>query len=193
MNIAAFFSYVLLSTYTPGPNNIMAMSNASKHGFVKGLRFNIGVFCGWLVLMTLCCAFTALLFGVIPKIEPYMRVVGAVYILWLAWCVWRDKPHEGKRRAMETNSVLTGALLQFVNVKVILFGITVMSTFLLPNVHSVPALLGCIVLLCLVGFSSTCCWALFGALFSRVFEAHRKGLNLVMALLLVYCAVSLFL
>lgn len=193
MNFAAFLSYVFLTAYTPGPNNIMAMTNASRYGLRKGMRYNFGVFIGWFIVLALCCAFTALLYGVIPKLEPYMRALGAAYILWLAWTVWRDKPHTGGSGALEANSVLTGVLMQFVNVKVILFGITVMSTFVLPYYRSVPVLFGFLLLLSVIGFSSTCCWALFGAVFNRVFEAHRKGLNLVMALLLVYCAVSLFL
>ena len=32
MNWFSFFSYVLVSTFTPGPNNISSMSNASRYG-----------------------------------------------------------------------------------------------------------------------------------------------------------------
>ncbi|HWJ02835.1 MAG TPA: lysine transporter LysE, partial [Verrucomicrobiae bacterium] len=34
-NFAAFLSYVLVTSFTPGPNNIMSMSNASRYGFKK--------------------------------------------------------------------------------------------------------------------------------------------------------------
>jgi hypothetical protein len=36
-NFAAFLSYVLVTTFTPGPNNIMSMSNASRYGFKKSI------------------------------------------------------------------------------------------------------------------------------------------------------------
>lgn len=43
-NFAAFISYALITTFTPGPNNIMSMSNASRYGFKKSIMFNVGVF-----------------------------------------------------------------------------------------------------------------------------------------------------
>lgn len=34
-NLVAFLSYAVVTTFTPGPNNIMTMSNASRYGFKK--------------------------------------------------------------------------------------------------------------------------------------------------------------
>ena len=90
MNWAAFCSYVLLTAITPGPNTIMSMSNAAKYGFKKAFPFNVGVLLGFLVVMGLCAAFSSLLYEFIPAVKPYMLVLGAAYILWLAW---------GRRRA----------------------------------------------------------------------------------------------
>ncbi len=191
MNFTAFFSYVILSAFTPGPNNIMSMSNAGKYGFKGGFRFNIGVFLGFLLVLSACAAFSALLFNYIPKIEPVMVFIGAGYILWLAWSIWRDKPHEEKKGLLQTNSIFTGLVMQFINVKVILYGITTMSTFILPNYKSLPVIIAFILLLSLTGFIATCLWALFGAVFERIFREHKKALNLIMALLLVYTAYTL--
>lgn len=193
MNFAAFFSYVFLAAFTPGPNNIMSMTNAGKYGFKKAFPFNLGVLLGFLVVMGCCAAFSALLFDFIPSIKPVMLGVGAAYILWLAWTVWRDKPHKGKGPLAQTNTVTSGMVLQFVNVKVILYGITALSSFVLPYYRSFPAVVGFVVILSMVGFAGTCCWALFGAAFERFFQKHAKALNAGMALLLVYCALTMVL
>ena len=141
MNWAAFCSYVLLTAITPGPNTIMSMSNAAKYGFKKAFPFNVGVLLGFLVVMGLCAAFSSLLYEFIPAVKPYMLVLGAAYILYLAWGIWRDKPHaEKKSRFSRTNTVAAGAALQFVNVKVILYGITSLSSFVLPHYDSLPVL-----------------------------------------------------
>ena len=190
MNFAAFFSYIFLTAFTPGPNNIMAMSLAGKYGFKKSIPFNLGVFLGFLAVMTGCCAFTSLLYRFIPLLEPIMVYAGAGYILWLAWSIWRDAPHSGKN-SLETNSLLNGMILQFVNVKVILYGLTAMTTFILPSFKSLPALVFFIFLLSFMGFLGTGCWALFGAAFNRFFSSRRKTVNLIMVLLLAYCAISL--
>ena len=189
-NWIPFLSYILLTAITPGPNNIMAMSNAGKYGFGKGLRFNVGVLLGFLMVLSACAAFTSLLFEFVPQIEPVMLCVGAAYILWLAWTVWQDRPHDENGHRLQANSIFSGMVLQFVNVKVILYGITGISAFLSPYYKGFFALLPFVLLMSFVGFASTCCWALFGAVFQRFFSRHKKLMNALLALLLVYCAVS---
>ena len=193
MNFAAFFSYAFLTAFTPGPNNILSMTNAGKYGFKKSFPFNLGVFFGFLIVMSCCAAFSSLLYDLIPSIKPVMLGLGAAYILWLAWTVWRDKPHEGKKGLAQTNTVIAGMVLQFINIKVILYGITALSSFILPHYRGFAAIAGFVFILSAIGFTGTCCWALFGAAFERFFKKHRTVLNAVMALLLVYCAATMLL
>jgi threonine/homoserine/homoserine lactone efflux protein len=68
-----------------------------------------------------------------------------------------------------------------------------MSSFVLPYYRDFISVAGFVVLLSLVGFVGTCCWALFGADFERFFNEYHKTLNVIMALLLVYCAFSMVL
>lgn len=191
MNFAAFFSYVILTAITPGPNNIMSMSNASQYGFRRSLPFNFGVFAGFIVVMSASALFSSLLYNVIPSVKPFMLCVGAAYILWLAWAVWRDAPHEGDKKQANTNTFISGMALQFVNVKVILYCITIMSSFILPHYHDLPVIAAFAVFLAFVGFACTLCWAFFGALFEMLFKKYRRPVNAAMALLLVYCALSM--
>lgn len=189
MNFVAFFSYIFLTAFTPGPNNIMAMSNSAKVGFRRGLRFCIGVFLGVLAITSLCAIFTSLLFQYIPAVTPVMKWVGALYILSIAAVIFLDRPAKAKKQFLNPENMLTGMIMQFVNVKVILYGLTALSTFVLPHYRSPGSILLTVAVLSLTGFAGTCCWALFGSLFQRVFNSHRKLLNSAMALLLVYCAV----
>lgn len=192
MNIPAFFSYISLTAFTPGPNNIMAMSNSVKCGLRRAMVFCLGILMGFLVMMSLCALFTSLLYRYIPAVAPVMKWVGAAYILFLAFQIVRDKPSspETKKQVLNPDSPLTGMVMQFVNPKLILYGITAMSTFILPNTQSLPGLALAVLVLSLMGYAGTCCWALFGSLFQRAFQKYRKPMNIIMALLLVYCAVS---
>ncbi len=208
-DFGGFISYVLISTFTPGPNNIMAMTIAAKFGYKRALRFCFGVWIGFSAVLALCALFCKLLQDSIPAIEPYMAVFGALYILFLAYSTLRDKPHSsdsarngqaqreneaqgGSRKTrLKTDSVLSGALLQLVNVKCILYGITVMSTYVLPYYSDIAAIALFVLLLAPLSFISTNCWALFGSVFQRVFTRRKKLVNVIMALLLVYCAVMI--
>jgi len=192
-NIAAFSSYVLVTTFTPGPNNIMSMSNASRYGFKNSIKFNVGIFFGFFMIISLCSFFSIALYSLIPSIKPVMTYIGAVYIFWLAWKTLKSKPHSEDNHQERTNTFLAGLLLQFVNPKVILYGITTVSTFIVPYYKSVLVLTGFSAFLAFVAFVATCCWSLFGSIFQAALSKNAKVFNLVMALLLVYCGVSLFL
>ena len=131
-SIAAFLSFACIMSFTPGPNNIMALSSASAYGLRKGLRFCFGVLLGVLGLMTACALFGAALFRFLPDVEPTMRAVGAAYILWMAFGVWRSGSGNEDSRLVPVNGVVSGMLLQFVNPKGILYGITAFSSSMIP-------------------------------------------------------------
>ena len=68
-----------------------------------------------------------------------------------------------------------------------------MEAYVLPQFNeNVMALSFFAILLALIGFIFTLCWSLFGSLFKILFSKYAKLTNTIMALLLVYCAISLF-
>lgn len=192
INYTGFISYVILAAFSPGPNNIMAMTNAAKYGLKRGLIFCFGMLCGFIVTVSCCTLFSVMLFDFIPVAEPVMKYVGAAYILWLAYSICADKPQSEKKPAFRTDGTLAGMMLQLVNVKVMIFSLTAVSMFVLPHSKEPRVLaLTALLLVCMCS-TSNICWAMFGSLFQRVINAHRKVANAVMALLLVYCAATLF-
>jgi threonine/homoserine/homoserine lactone efflux protein len=189
-NVFAFISYVTLTTFTPGPNNIMSMANASRYGLKRSMRFTVGVCAGFFLIVGLSIVFTIGLQRLVPTIKPYMTVVGAAYILWLAWKTVTSSPHDDAAAGQST--FLSGMLLQFLNPKAILYGITAASVYIVPYYDSVPVLVAFAAALAIVSLVSTSFWALFGSLFQRFMAANHTVVNYVMGALLVYCAVALF-
>jgi len=190
-NAAAFFAYLLLTAFTPGPNNIMALSNAGAYGFKRAFRFCLGVFLGFLVVMSACALAGSLIYTAIPRLEPVLRWVGAAYILLLAWWIYRD-PGDGlqARRLARPDGLLTGLVMQLINVKVIIYGLTALSVFVLPHQSQPGRLAVFVLLLSLMGLAGTLAWAGGGALMRTIFDRHRRLVNTILALSLVLCAVS---
>ncbi|MEA4961030.1 LysE family transporter [Lutispora sp.] len=191
-DIAAFLSYVLVTTFTPGPNTIMSMSNASRYGFKKSIRFITGIICGFFIIFVLSSIFSIALYRLIPSVKSAMTVIGAAYIMWLAWKTYKSKPHSIDENTKSTNTFMAGLLLQFVNIKLILYAITTVSTFIVPYYKSPLVLISFCALLTFIGFLANCSWALFGAVFQKFLAKNDRVVNAVMALLLVYCAIKLF-
>ncbi len=187
-----FLTYAVITAVTPGPNNILSMTNGSRKGFKKALPFNFGILLGFSIVMLLCTAFCSLLTAWIPKIKLPMLVIGAGYMLYLAWETFRDEGVIEERSAK--GSFASGLLLQFVNPKIYIYCIMSMEAYILPyySGQALP-LVGFALLLALIGFLFTLLWSAFGSVFKRLFTSHTKLVNSIMALLLVYCAVSLFL
>ena len=187
-----FLIYSFISAYTPGPNNLMSMSNAVRLGFKKSFPFNLGILGGSFIVITICTIFSASLYQFIPKVKIVMQIFGAAYMLFLAWKVWRSSSEVNTKDAKEA-SFLSAILLQFVNPKIYIGAITGMSSYILPFYQSTVIIFSFSMSLVAIVFSSSVIWALFGLAFGKVLARHSKVINTVMALLLVYCAVSLFL
>ncbi len=186
-----FLTYAVITAITPGPNNIMSMSNAGRLGFFKALPFNMGIFAGFCLVITLCTLFSSLLSVLIPIIEMPMLIVGSLYILYLAWKTWKSDD------IIEENHVksnfLAGLTLQFINPKFYIYCIVSMDVYILPYyANDILAIVGFALLLCFIGFVCTLLWSGFGSIFKLLFSKYAKITNTIMALLLVYCAVSLF-
>ncbi len=188
----SFLTYAIITAATPGPNNIMSMSHASQYGFKKSYPFNLGIWLGFTIVATVCTILSNTLHAVLPLIKLPMLIIGAAYMLFLAWKTWRSQPEAGGQHAK--NGFLAGMILQFINPKAYIYCIVSMEAYILPLYQgNFVALSLFAILLSTIGFLFTLCWALFGSLLKHMFFAYAKLINSIMALLLIYCAVSLFL
>ena len=191
MSLLSFFLYVFVTSFTPGPNNIMAMVFANRFGLRNSIRFCLGVSAGFFVIMILSSYFNLLLHQFIPKIELIMTIIGIIYMLFLALKIMTSKSENQNNNDGKQNGFLIGMLLQFINPKGILYGVTVISTFILPYYTSHTSLIFFSIFLAFVGFLSTFCWSVFGSIFQSFLAKYRSQFNVIMALLLVYSAGSI--
>ena len=193
MAILPFLIYVFVTAFTPGPNNIMAMLVANNYGLKKAFRFSLGVGTGFFVIILLCSYFGLLLKSYIPKVEFIMTILGVTYMLYLAIKIITSKNVDNDNDGDKNISFLTGMFLQFINPKGILYGITTISTFVLPYYTSNFSLIFFSFFLAFVGFLGTYTWGGFGSIFRRFLSKYNKQFNISMALLLVFSAISILL
>ena len=190
-NWVQFLTYVIILSATPGPNTLMSLSSGMRYGIKKSLPFQYGIGVGFSVASLLCMVFCSLLSSVIPHLELPMKIIGAGYMLYLAWKTFTASVEVEGQNAEFT--FWSGFFLQFINPKLYIYCITSMEAYVLPFYKGQwAALTGFALLLAFFGFFFTVCWAAFGSGFKIVFSKYGKITNTILALLLVYCAVSLF-
>ncbi|MDP4080848.1 MAG: LysE family transporter [Bacillota bacterium] len=191
MSIIAFLSYVIMTSITPGPSNILMMNEAQRFGFTGSWRFSSGILAGFAVLGILSDAFTISLYNWIPVVEPYFKLAGACYLIYLALQVGFTK--NKKQDSTEArSSFISGFIFQLINIKSILFFLTVMSAFVLPFNHSLKSTIYYLALAIVLGWLALLLWSGFGSVFKRVFAKHDRVFRVLMCLLLMYSAVSIF-
>ena len=192
INYAAFLSFVFITSFTPGPNNNACASLGVLRGFRGTLPFIAGIVSGFFGVMLLVGWFSGALLARFESFEIYLRIFGAVYILWLAYHTLRASYNfdESQQKPL---GFTNGMLLQFLNPKAIVYSLTLFTTFLAP-VSSRPLLLMAAALfLCFVAFLSITTWTLFGAAIrsSLYRDGFRRAVNIVLALLMVYTALEI--
>ncbi len=189
MNFLAFAMYVVVTTFTPGPNNLMAMSNGLHTGFRRTIRFLIGVFAGFVVVMSVCAFVNFAFMKLLPSIHIWLNLFGAAYMIYLAVHIMRSKPHlEEENEGL--NTLTAGFTMQLINPKAILYGITVFSNFIIPAYQSIPQLVLFSLLLAFIALIATSCWAYFGVIFRTFFAKYDRIINIAMGLLLIYTAIA---
>ncbi|AJH21358.1 LysE family translocator [Bacillus mycoides] len=191
MPIFSFLLFVFVSSFTPGPNNFLAMTYAKQYGLKRSITFCLGVAFGFFIITSLCSFFNIVLINILPLIEFPLKILGVAYMLYLAFKILTSKGNTDTNEKSNKNIFLVGIMLQFVNPKGILFGLTVVSTFILPYYHSYSSYLFFSLFLGIVGLMSTFSWCLFGSMFQKLLLKHNRIFNIIMAVLLVFSAISI--
>ena len=189
-NLYPFLVYVVVTTFTPGPNNIVSMTNGIHNSYPKMLKFLAGLFSGFFIVMLDSGLLNVALVSLLPSLEQWLKILGVIYMLYLAFHIARSKPVAEGQPQDGLNTFKFGFGMQFLNIKVILYGISVFSLFIINSYRDLPMIALFSLALAGVGFLSTSTWAVGGNLFHKLLRKNQRPFNLLMAALLVYTAVA---
>ena len=192
IEFAPFLTFVLVACFTPGPNNISSASMGILYGYKRTLPYLLGIITGMMLMMLLCGLIANSLFSLLPGLEKWLHYIGAAYILWLAHGILHAS-YSFKDGESTHLGYFKGVALQVVNPKVIVYGMTLYSTFLAPIVNDPLWMIISAVFSGVVTFIAVSTWTLFGSAIKTYLRQPRirHGVNVVLALLLVYTAVDI--
>jgi threonine/homoserine/homoserine lactone efflux protein len=189
-NLYPFLVYVFVTTFTPGPNNIMAMTHGMRFGYKGTFRFIIGMVMGFCLLMLVCGLINVALVNLLPQARFWLNILGAAYMIYLAAHTILSTPVEEGLHQSGLNSFVAGFGMQFLNLKVILYGVTVYSIFITQTYQNPFVVSLFAPLLAGIGFLATSCWALGGSVFRVYWRKHFRLFNYTMGALLIYTAIA---
>ena len=182
----ALLVFVIVMTFTPGPNNAMLMTTGLNFGFRRGLPHMWGVVLGFTFMVFAVGIGLGAVFQAYPGIYSVFKYAGAAYLLYLAWQIANAGGVEESGESSRPISFLEAAGFQWLNPKG--WAMAVGSTSAYAAVADFPANMLLIAFLCgAFGVLSSVAWLWLGTGLKRVVSSPRgiRIVNVTMALLLV--------
>ncbi|WCU08029.1 LysE family translocator [Pseudomonas aeruginosa] len=80
----ALIVYAFVMSITPGPNNVMLMSSGLLFGLGRTWPHLLGIPAGVMVQLGITGVGLGAVFALEPRLQVALKVVGSLYLLWLA-------------------------------------------------------------------------------------------------------------
>lgn len=198
MNWQEFTALLVLATamsFSPGPNTTLSTALAANHGLRHAMPFVCAVPVGWGVLLSLCALGLGALLLAVPLLGLAIKLVGVVYLLWLASKIARSRQLTEADADRMNVGFWQGAALQFVNIKAWMLALAIVSGWIAGR--SDPGLRFAVVLPVMLAYAfvSNLVYALAGSLLREWLSGpagtgrRLVGFNYLMAAVLVATAV----
>jgi len=139
--ISAFFLASALLAIIPGPDNVFVLTQSALHGKLSGLVVVFGL-CTGLLVHTGAVAFgVAVLFQPSSIAFTLLKLIGAGYLLYLAWQIYRTSPEQIQMSNNSQRSLARlyrrGIIMNVTNPKVSIFFLAFLPQFADPERGSI--------------------------------------------------------
>lgn len=188
-DLLALFGILVVSAWTPGPNNAMLSASGASFGFRATLPHMAGVALGFPLLLFASAMGLGQVVQQVDLLREAMRWLGIALLLWVAFKIAtaplpnRDAATASGRKPF---TFLQAAAFQWVNPKAWAMGLGITAQFVDGSAPLKTGLI-CAGVAALVGVTSASGWAGFGVVMIRWLrsEARFRAFSLIMAAILV--------
>ena len=184
--LIALTTFCVVSTITPGPNNMMLLSSGATFGFRRTLPHLFGISIGCGVMVLLLGLGLAGVISSVPWLYTALHLVSTAYLLYLAWRIATAIGVGAATPRAKPLSFLQAAAFQWVNPKAWAMILGATTSFSRPD-HLAADVFVIALVLVLTGIPCIMLWAGAGLAVRHLIE--RPGtlrlFNIGMATLLV--------
>jgi len=186
--------FCLVTSCTPGPNNILASYSGFNFGVKKTLPLMAGVAFGYTFMLTIVNFGLIVIFQNYPIVQKIIKIVGSLFLIYLAYKISFSK---NESDILNKNPVkfFDTFIFQFINPKAIIVATIMVSTFVSSNNSYMRESLWVIGVNFIFAWFSITFWTLLGK-FLRKFATNEKFIkifNYVMSFLLISCIATFYL
>lgn len=190
----AVLFFAFSTTITPGPNNIMMLSSGVNYGVKASLPHFFGICLGFPLMVLLVGLGFGVVFERFPQLHIWIKVIGVLYLLWLAWKIGSATPSSIEGSNAKAFSFLQAALFQWVNGKAWIMASGAVAAFTTVSGDAWWDVTQITAAFLLVSFPCVGLWLIFGAMLRTLLNQplYQRIFNWAMALLLVLSVLPVF-
>jgi len=185
--ILALIAYAVVSSITPGPNNLMLLASGANFGLIRSLPHMFGISIGHSVMVFLVGMGLKQVFDAYPVSYTVLKTLSIAYLLFLAWKIASNRtPPNQTSGTAKPFSFLQAAAFQWVNPKAVYMAFTAVTVYAPASATTVQIAMVAIIF-AVVNFPSVTVWVILGQQMSRFLHTPRrlKIFNITAGLLLV--------
>lgn len=184
----ALTAFALVSSITPGPNNLMLMASGTNFGFARTVPHMLGVAIGFTLMIVLVGAGLVTVIGLVPGALVAIKWLSIAYLLYLAWKIATavPKPLVAGKAAGKPMTFVQAALFQWINPKAWTMALTAVSAYI-PASDPRTGLVIVALVFGTINLPSVGLWAAMGVSLRRFLSDPRRlrVFNVAAALTLV--------
>lgn len=170
-HILPLFGFMFAASMTPGPNNLLLAASGVRFGFLATVPQMIGIHIGYSALLIIVGLGLGAAFERYPVLQDALRIAGTIYVLYLAWRIFRgwampmnraDAAESGKARTRPIRFV-AAFFFQFVNPKGVIMAVTIFAAYSVPGASTAANIALIVGVAAVINAMSVTTWAGFGA------------------------------
>ncbi|MEM7218051.1 MAG: LysE family translocator [Pseudomonadota bacterium] len=184
MEFGALLLFLFPLAYSPGPGNMLFAANGARFGFRSTLPATLGYHLATLLVTTALGMGFSTAVGAAPRALLIVQLAGSLYVLYLAWSLWRSGSIDGAAEARPLG-FWGGAVLLVLNPKAYVI-IALMFSQFLPASSDLKLVAAIALVFTLNNLLAFSLWTLVGDALARVFrnDSNARLLNRVFGLML---------
>ena len=184
--MAPVLTFAMTAAITPGPNNIILSTNAVNYGFKETIPLMMGVFFGFLSVLTLCLLGIGELYKSFPAIAMIVKIVATCFLVYLSFRIFTSSSFSDEKNSKKF-SFKDIYFFQIINPKAVTVSMSSSAIFIQNKFsYQIEFIL---IFLCFVISTSTSAiaWAAIGHSFRKYLDDKKKIIifNRIMAVLLL--------
>lgn len=182
---AALALFALVSSITPGPNNLMLMASGANFGFRPTIPHMLGIGLGFMLMIFLVGIGLIGIFDAVPYSYNVLKIASVLYLCWLAWKIATAAAPDGSAKTGKPFTFLQAAAFQWVNPKAWTMALTAITLYA-PD-RSLWAIFLVTLIFGFINLPSVSLWTIVGQKMQILLTSPKRlqSFNAVMALMLV--------